>query len=715
MGNQPRQGRLKDIANLKQSPSGTISGLQKPVLDDATVDIGALMRKALQAPKLRNCNGGIPSNSYEAKQQHDEYDSNLGFRGNPLYSPEEASLAKAASKLENLHQKSISIAKNKTAATTPEAVGKLSKTAVGGQIPAHKPCPSEVATPGWRPAAQSKAAAADDIPLAARTLMAKRNRRKSVFQRPTRYGDWFDGDDDELEQMVDEFNGDEEAAREAHEEAKAQRKREKMEGVRAAATRRSKQAALTATSEEVEKERTATPLAASSGLPLISPTDMGTDIANKVRAIADGLCERLDGLIEESPALPRGAKRDDKSLRDKLLESWEGRSYYERLMQMAGGSAEQESLQAELEAAKAEGSMDSSTVSSDKEGSTAPGEQKPAAPTHALSFLSPPKPKMRMELAAALQRPLLPLAKDLPITAPKVGLPAAPAPAVVLPPATTTQPGKVSPVSTVNTTSQAPPSNLQLQLPRQQIVQQQHTQDISRGLLKVSARGSKPMPAPWQQGNEDDAAGTAAPVASASRCRDLAAKIIEEDEVEEEEEADKIGAGEKKNEEENAVVELEKLRAALAEMTLAKQAAENQAEDAKKALSEMEIQLEEAEEDLKTEATIRAAAEKRIHSLETEIATLQASSADAGGCQGTVLGKIVEDATEVNGKFGIVEAQLEALLAAANALSQQVSSGRVLTQTMVNNVTQAQAAAAQAGEEGKTRMTRARRKSAWRG
>lgn len=37
MGNQPRQGRLKDIANLKQSPSGTISGLQKPVLDDATV------------------------------------------------------------------------------------------------------------------------------------------------------------------------------------------------------------------------------------------------------------------------------------------------------------------------------------------------------------------------------------------------------------------------------------------------------------------------------------------------------------------------------------------------------------------------------------------------------------------------------------------------------------------------------------------------------
>jgi len=285
------------------------------------------MRKALQAPKLRNGIKEIPSNSHEVNKQHDEYNSNLGFRGNPLYSPEEASLAKAASKLENLHQKSISIVKNKAAATTPEAAGDLSKTAVNDQIPAHKTRPSDVATPGCLPAAQSNAAAAaaDDVPLAARTLMAKRNRRKSVVQRPTRYGDWFDGDDDELEEMVDEFNGDEEAAREAHEKAQAQRKREKMDSGRAAPTRRSKQVALPEISEAGETERTATPLAASSGIPLVSPTDVGTDIANKVRAIADGLCEKLDGLIEESPALARGVKRDDKSLRDKLLESWEGR------------------------------------------------------------------------------------------------------------------------------------------------------------------------------------------------------------------------------------------------------------------------------------------------------------------------------------------------------------------------------------------------------
>jgi hypothetical protein len=380
-------------------------------------------------------------------------------------------------------------------------------------------------------------------------------------------------------------------------------------------------------------------------------------------------------------------------------------------MQMAGGSAEQEDLKAELEAAQAENSKNGSI--SDKEGSAAPVEQEPTAPKHALSFLSPPKPKMRMELAAALQRPLMPLAKDLPAAAPKIGLPA--------PTASNMQPAKVSPINTVNTTfsqAQAPPSKLQLQLPQlqqpQQNVQQQHTQDISRGLLKVSARGSKPMPAPWQQGNEDDAAGTAAPVASASPCRDFAAqlneKVVGEEEVvvvKENEEKVVIEEGKK----ESGVDELDKVRSMLAEMALAKHAAEKQAQEAKTALAEMEVKLEEVEEDLKTEATIRVAAEKRILSLETEIASLQASSADAGGCQGTLLGKIVEEATEVSSKFGLVEA----LLTAANALSQQVSSGRVLTENMVENVTAAQVAAAQAGEEGKTRVTRARRKSAWRG
>jgi hypothetical protein len=293
------------------------------------------MRKALQAPKLRAGIEGIPSNSYSSAGAVNEYNSSVDFRGNPVYSPEEASLAKAASKLENLHQRSISISsKNKTAvvsAATPETAGSLSKSSSSDQIPAHKSRASDVATPGWRPAGESKKAAATaaaDIPLAARTLMARRDRRKSVFQRPSRYGDWFDGDDDELEQMVDEFNGDEEAAREAHEEALAQHKREKMESGRAAPTRRNNKQTLPATAEEEEEEgKKTTPLAVtSSGLPIVSSSaDLGTDIANKVRAIADGLCERLDGLIEESPALPRGAKRDDKSLRDKLLESWEGR------------------------------------------------------------------------------------------------------------------------------------------------------------------------------------------------------------------------------------------------------------------------------------------------------------------------------------------------------------------------------------------------------
>jgi hypothetical protein len=325
-----------------------------------------------------------------------------------------------------------------------------------------------------------------------------------------------------------------------------------------------------------------------------------------------------------------------------------------------------------------------------------------------------------MELAAALQRPLLPMAKDLPIAAPKVGLPApAAVSAIRTTPPTAISIPKVSPIAASQAPAAAAPK-LQLQVPPQQNVQQQHTQDVSRGLLKVSARGSKPMPAPWQQGNGDDASGTAAPVASESPCGDVAAKFIREEEEEKVEvENENISpmkevVVEEENEE-TEFSELESLRTALAEMALAKEAAEKQAEQAKKALDEMEIKLEEAEEDLKTEATIRAAAEKRIHSLETEVAALQTSSADAGGCQGTVLGKIVDDATAVNDKFVAVEAQIEALLSAANALSQQVSSGRVLAQSMVENVVEAQQDAAQAGEEGKTRVTRARRKSAWRG
>ena len=168
-------------------------------------------------------------------------------------------------------------------------------------------------------------------------------------------------------------------------------------------------------------------------------------------------------------------------------------------MQMAGGSAEQDDLKAELEASKTENAKDSSnTTSATKD--FAVEKQPEKAPTHALSFLSPPKPKMRMELAAALQRPLLQPAKDLPIAAPKVGLTAAPAVSVVVPPA-------------ITTANQAPTPKLQqLQVPQQNVQQQ----DISRGLLKVSARGSKPMPAPWQQGNGDDAAGTAAPVVDVS-------------------------------------------------------------------------------------------------------------------------------------------------------------------------------------------------------
>lgn len=115
--------------------------------------------------------------------------------------------------------------------------------------------------------------------LAAMSVISKKNRRKSVFQRPSRYGDWFDGDDEELEQMVEDFNEEEE------------------EGM-------------------VQGNTT--------GNGITTKTKSGKDdVVKQVQEITHGLCKQLDTLIEESPACQH--RTIDKSLRDKLVESWEGR------------------------------------------------------------------------------------------------------------------------------------------------------------------------------------------------------------------------------------------------------------------------------------------------------------------------------------------------------------------------------------------------------
>ena len=296
------------------------------------------MRKAMQAPKLRTGNAPagqqIATAKVEAKHQASS-SSGVEFRGNPIYSPDD-SLAKAASKLANLKAAGSTLNRSNAAGTaaaaTPKPAARPEQSAQE-YAASRKPRPSDAATPGWCPEVEGirGAEVEEDVPLAAKQLMNQRRRRKSVYQRPTRYGDWFDGDDEELERMVDEFNDDEEEG--AQQDAQqAQRRREQRDR---AARRKSAfptmaQREPSASEENDQEEHKAqeaymAPAAEAVSCPTAAAAPaaaLGNDIASKVRAIADGLCERLDGIIEESPMV---RKPDEKSLRDKLVESWEGR------------------------------------------------------------------------------------------------------------------------------------------------------------------------------------------------------------------------------------------------------------------------------------------------------------------------------------------------------------------------------------------------------
>jgi colicin import membrane protein len=300
------------------------------------------MRRALQAPKLRGEGpagpgaGGIIAAQEAGPAPAAPPAGCLEIRGNPIYSPNE-SLQKAASKLAALKAGGDA---RKPAAPVPAAPKALHTLHMAPRAPPpaadpalaphpsdspdldklhppRRPRPSEGATPGWRPQGPDAAAAAgDDVPLAAGELMNKRNRRKSVYQRPARYGEWWSGNDDELDRMVE---GEADAAAEAEEERKRQERRDK-------AARRKSAFPAAARAQPVPEVAAAPPPPAAAPPPAKDSAAAGSAIADKVRAIADGLCGRLDGLIEESPMEKAGRRaRDDKSLRDKLLESWEGR------------------------------------------------------------------------------------------------------------------------------------------------------------------------------------------------------------------------------------------------------------------------------------------------------------------------------------------------------------------------------------------------------
>jgi len=69
-----------------------------------------------------------------------------------------------------------------------------------------------------------------------------------------------------------------------------------------------------------------------------------------------------------------------------------------------------------------------------------------------------------------------------------------------------------------------------------------------------------------------------------------------------------------------------------------------------------------------------------------------------------------ECAAHVEGRFGLAEVQLEALLSAANAIAEHLAQGRAEAQEVVEV---AQSAVPEAAEAGR-RKTRGRRKSTWR-
>lgn len=145
----------------------------------------------------------------------------------------------------------------------------------------------------------------------------KRNSGGQSRRKPARYGDWFDGDDAELEKMVDEFND-----------------------------------------EQVD----------------LKTGVEAHDVARQVREITDGLCSQLDSLIDEDEL---SGPVDEQSLRDKLLESWEGKTYYDRLLQMAGSNETTSTL------------IQKSLQSQGRKPSVSPSHSSDSC----NALLSPPKPR----------------------------------------------------------------------------------------------------------------------------------------------------------------------------------------------------------------------------------------------------------------------------------------------------------------------------------
>lgn len=179
--------------------------------DDRTVDVGALLRGKLQdikvVPKLRGeqqenqgDNSGSSKRAQLVLEPNSSIDSALPF------SPDD-SLAAAASKLAHLKASGVGAAAAASArlsaeqslaeAAAAEAVTEQPQALAAAPecpaVPSAPQSPPLMASPEYQPEASKASDDDESVPLAARTALTKRHRRKSQHQGPERFGDWFTG------------------------------------------------------------------------------------------------------------------------------------------------------------------------------------------------------------------------------------------------------------------------------------------------------------------------------------------------------------------------------------------------------------------------------------------------------------------------------------------------------------------------------------------
>ncbi|PRW58458.1 hypothetical protein C2E21_3031 [Chlorella sorokiniana] len=325
---------------------------------------------------------------------------------NPIYSPDD-SLARAASKLQNLKAP-----QPRAPSRAAQAQAAIAAAAAPLPLAAPKPdaspepAPERCESPQLIPAFPAAAAGEQQAPPPAgegshkglsgedsgelAALSALQKRRKSLAPATAakqRYGEWFDGSDKDLEHTLQEYN--KEAPAPSPRMTRAQRRKslavDQSLALEPGLARSLLDRSLAAEEEEQEgaagngqaQQQQQEPQQAVAGqvqqakraaagrrksvaatqqvqvaLPAERPGQHGhhASVADEVAALNAEMCAALSGLVgEESPE--KGHRGDQRPLREKLLESWDGKTYYERLLAMQ--EAEQEQQQADKQQASA--------------------------------------------------------------------------------------------------------------------------------------------------------------------------------------------------------------------------------------------------------------------------------------------------------------------------------------------------------------------------